>query len=160
MAFLLSTQSFADFISRRPNAVRRWAKEQPEIAVAVSVISVGAVAAAIDAGVPPEHEKEFDPASWRRYLAEFEDKMHRQGRLLVVDRDVVRTWSSFRDRNLEDDGGELVGEDTKLIWATAIAHGLVLVDRPGSGTASLNALGLQVYDPTAIIRPGAWPPST
>jgi predicted nucleic acid-binding protein len=145
VAFLLSTQAVADFISRKPTAVRKWAESQPAIEIVASVISIGAIAAELESGSVPAK----DAASWKRYLADFEDKMHRSARLLTVDRDVVRKWALFRDSDLKDNGGALVGEDDKLIWATAVTHGLVLVDKPSAGTDSLAALGLQVYDPSS-----------
>ena len=130
--YLLSTQVLADLVSRDPDRkVFGWlARARPSGSeLFASVISFGIVASSIED--LPKHGR----GEWRRLLQEGRRPFLEQGTLIDVDLPIVDTWAaSLRGLQLleADDGGEgaALGDDERLVIATAIARRLTLVAPP------------------------------
>jgi predicted nucleic acid-binding protein len=125
--YLLSDQCFADLASRDPErGVARWlaeARPGPK-ELYVSAVSIGMVAAEIERLAPAER------GPWRRLLAEARRVFLERDCVLDVDLSVVDAWTTLRNLELavdDGDGVRPVGEDTRLVVATAIARDLTLV---------------------------------
>ena len=127
--YLLSTAALGDLVSRdeaRPvfgwlNANRPGATE-----LFASVVSFGIVASSIED--LPKHDR----GEWRRLLQEGRRRFVEQGTLIDVDLPIIETWaSSLRGLEVMDqaeDGERFdLGEDERLVIATAIARSLTLV---------------------------------
>lgn len=125
--YLLDTQLVMDLLSLdqgRPIFV--WLRENrpAETDLFVSVISLGQIAHAIE-GMEPGPRNH-----WRRLLREGRRKLEGLASVIEVDGTIVDVWSSdLRGDNLQDVDGadESLGEDDRLVIATAIARGYSLV---------------------------------
>jgi predicted nucleic acid-binding protein len=125
--YLLDTQQVMDLFSRdttRP--VFQWLSDskpgRPDLFV--SVISLGQIAHAIeDMGVAKRNH-------WRRLYQEGRRSLEEAGSIINVDAGIVDVWqANLRGSRLSDlaDADEELGEDDRLIFATAIARGYALV---------------------------------
>ena len=129
--YLLDSQVVFDLFSRDENrAIFQWLAEAGRDVrqLFVSVISLGQIAHAIEDLPPPERNH------WRRLFQEGRRVLEDRGSLIDVDMAIVDVWeSSLRGARLIDVAGaeEELGEDDRLIIATAIARNYVLV-APGS----------------------------
>jgi hypothetical protein len=138
--FLLSTPAVTQLVSRKPNNVRDWSKQHRPVDVSASVISLAIIESEL-------HDyKGIDRLNWLRYVQDFKHQFQREGRLLPVDVKVANLYSLLRGFPLVEDG-EPIGEDEKMILATAIALGLTWVGRETEATLGLSVLGLKVIDP-------------
>ena len=125
--YLLDTQQVMDLFSRdaaRP--IFRWLDETKpgQNDLFVSVLSLGQLAHAIEhmAVAPRNH--------WRRLYQEGRRSLDEAGSVIDVDAGIVDVWQSdLRGGRLSDiaDADEELGEDDRLIFATAIARGYTLV---------------------------------
>jgi predicted nucleic acid-binding protein len=129
--YLLNSQVVFDLFSRDENRpIFQWLSESVRDVrqLFVSVISLGQIAHAIE-DLPPQ-----DRNNWRRLVQEGRRVLKVRGSLIDIDMDFVDVWeSSLRGNRLVDvaDAEEQLGEDDRLIIATAIARNYVLVT-PGS----------------------------
>ena len=131
--YMLASQELADLASRDPEkAIARWLHRLNLGArdVFVSVISLGILASSIE-DLPRQRRDE-----WRRLLAEARRTFQDTGGILDVDLRVVDIWATqlkaielFEVNHVSGDTRPL-GEDERLVIATAIAHGHTLVSRP------------------------------
>jgi predicted nucleic acid-binding protein len=125
--YLLDTQQVMDLFSRdttRP--VFQWLSDskpgRPDLFV--SVITLGQIAHAIeDMGVAKRNH-------WRRLYQEGRRSLEEAGSVIDVDAGIVDVWqANLRGSRLSDlaNADEELGEDDRLILATAIARGYALV---------------------------------
>ena len=130
--YLLGSQEFADLTSRdEGRTIFRWLKATPlgSSDLFVSALSIGILANTIE-DLPPSERQQ-----WRRLLAAARREFDALGAIIPVDLEIADAWSAhLRGRDLfEEDpitgDRELLGEDTRLIIATAIARNLTLVTR-------------------------------
>jgi predicted nucleic acid-binding protein len=130
--YLVDSQEFADLASRdQGRAISSWLKatRPGRLELFVSALSIGIVAQTI------EDLPQTERGHWRRLLSEARRSFIENGAVIPVDLQIVDTWaSSLRGVDLfyEDESSgyrEPLGEDTRLVLATAIARGLTLVSR-------------------------------
>jgi predicted nucleic acid-binding protein len=130
--YLLGTQEFADLASRDPvRPIVSWLKQvQPSRNdLFISAISVGILHNSVEAMQQQERE------NWRRQLTQAKRTFAGAGGIIDVSMDIVETWaSSLRGLDLiEEDPttGDKVqlGEDQRLVVATAIRRGYTMVTR-------------------------------
>ena len=125
--YLLDSQQVMDLLSRdRTRPVFEWlAEAKPrQTDLFVSIISLGQIADTIEEMAPNERNH------WRRLLQEGRRDFEEQGSLIDVDAAIVDAWQAgLRGRHLGDipDADEELGEDDRLIVATAIARDYALV---------------------------------
>jgi predicted nucleic acid-binding protein len=125
--YLLDTQQAMDFLSRdHERSVFRWISETKpgRNDLFVSVLSIGQIAHAIELMLP------VDRNHWRRLLQEGRRNLDAIGSILDVDMTIVEVWqASLRGENLIDipEAENELGEDDRLILATAIARNYSLV---------------------------------
>ena len=125
--YLLDTQQVMDLLSRdQARAVFQWLKESKpgQNDLFVSVLSLGQIAHAIEdmAAAPRNH--------WRRLYREGRRRLEDAGSIIDVDTGIVDTWQAdLRGSRLAaiNDADDYLGEDDRLIFATAIARGYALV---------------------------------
>ena len=125
--YLLDSQQAMDLLSRddkRP--IFEWLRDaQPrQNDLFVSVISLGQIAQTIEQMSPRDRNH------WRRLLQEGRRAFEEQGSVVDVDMAIVEAWqANLRGPNLADiaDADEALGEDDRLIIATAIARNYALV---------------------------------
>jgi predicted nucleic acid-binding protein len=130
--YLLGTQELTDLFSRDPaRPIIAWLREtQPaDNQLFVSVISLGILAHQIE---------DLDPGSrnhWRRLYAEGRRSLADKGSIIDVDMAIVDQWAtSLRGLDLTEEDGLTgdrfeMGEDSRLVIATAITRGYSLVTR-------------------------------
>jgi len=129
--YLLDSQVVFDLFSRdRDRPIFQWLDEArpSDKQLFISVISLGQIAHAIEELSPQQRNQ------WRRLFQEGRRVLEDQGSLIDVDMAIVDVWqSSLRGNRLIEvpDAEEELGEDDRLIIATAIARNYVLVT-PGS----------------------------
>jgi predicted nucleic acid-binding protein len=129
--YLLDSQAVFDLFSRdESRPIFSWLNEAGRDVrqLFVSVISLGQIAHAIE-DLPPQ-----DRNHWRRLFQEGRRVLEERGSLIDVDMAIVDVWeSNLRGNRLVDvpDADDELGEDDRLIIATAIARNYVLVS-PGS----------------------------
>ena len=125
--YLLDTQQVMDLFSRdRTRPVFQWlgTAEPGRNDLFVSVLSLGQIAAAIEAMEPAPRNH------WRRLYQEGRRSLLEAGSIIDVDAAIVDVWQSdLRGERLAsiDGADDTMGEDDRLIFATAIARGYALV---------------------------------
>ncbi len=130
--YLLSTPTLADLVGRdQARPVFDWLRQARPGATELfaSVVSFGIVASSIED--LPKHER----GDWRRLLQEGRRQFVEKGTIIDVDLPIVDTWASaLRGLSLleEAEDGERfdLGEDERLVIATAIARSFTLVSPP------------------------------
>jgi predicted nucleic acid-binding protein len=123
--YLLDTQALADLVSGGDNATRSFASqaEAEDREVRVSVISLGALRAEIDAIIDPAERENWD----RRFQITF-SRLRSDGRILDVELRISLEWAILKNMgDLVDKGGREIGDDERLVIATAIIERLILV---------------------------------
>ena len=125
--YLLDTQQVMDLFSRdKTRPIFQWLDDakprKPDLFV--SVISLGQIAYAIeDMSVAKRNH-------WRRLYQEGRRNLEEAGSIIDVAAEIVEVWqANLRGDRLSDlnDADEELGEDDRLIVATAIARGYALV---------------------------------
>ncbi|WP_102325718.1 PIN domain-containing protein [Komagataeibacter saccharivorans] len=125
--YLLDSQQVMDLLSRDQNRqIFQWlAEANPKKSdLFVSIISLGQIADTIERMAARERNH------WRRLLQEGRRQFQEAGSLVDVDAAVVDAWqSNLRGQHLADieNADEELGEDDRLIVATAIARNYTLV---------------------------------
>lgn len=125
--YLLDSQQVMDLLSRdETRPVFEWMRNAKPArdAVFVSVISLGQIADTIE-GMPTRERNH-----WRRLLQEGRREFEEAGSLIEVDMAVIDAWQiNLRGGQLVGiaDADEELGEDDRLIIATAIARNYSLV---------------------------------
>jgi predicted nucleic acid-binding protein len=130
--YLLGTQEFTDLASRDTACpIFAWLQEvkPSQTDLFISAISVGILHSSVEA------LQQQDRENWRRLLAQAKRSFDNAGGIIDVDMGIVETWAgSLRGLDLiEEDpatGGKVqLGEDARLVVATAIRRGYTLVTR-------------------------------
>jgi predicted nucleic acid-binding protein len=127
--YLLDSQQVLDLFSRdSTRAIFQWINDTKpgEADLFVSVISLGQIAHTIDDLPPPERNH------WRRLYNEGRRDFLERGGVIDVDGGIVDVWQSqLRGSRLDHikDAAEELGEDDRLVVATAIQRGYSLVTR-------------------------------
>jgi len=136
MNYLLDTCVISEFTKRQPDrSVVQWLADCDELSIYLSVLSIGEIQKGIQR--LPDSPRKTDLTEWletgliRRF----------QGRLLILDTDVMLAWGSLVAR-LESAGQKMPAIDS-LIAATALHYGLILATRnlsdfEPSGVKTLN----------------------
>lgn len=139
MRHLLDTNVVSELIAKRPNPrVVRWVDGLESYAVFLSAITVGELWKGISK-LPESRRK----AELRRWL-EGDLLLRFEGRILVLDVDVMTTWGELVGR-LERDGRALPAMDS-LIAALALHHDCVLATRNEGDFAGT---GVRIANPWA-----------
>ena len=129
MSYLLDTNVVSEARRIRPNEhVLHWLAHQPLTATYLSVITLGELEEGISA-LGETHRAE----ALRAWLTQLEESF--VGRILDVDRSVVRTWGRIQAEAKRQ--GRTPPAIDALIAATAITHELVLVTRNTNDVAAL-----------------------
>lgn len=126
--YLLDTQQVMDLFSRdsaRP--ISRWLKNTKpgRSDLFVSVLSLGQIAHAIE-----DMKDVAERNHWRRLNQEGRRELEGAGSVIDIDAGIVEIWhTNLRDGRLSIIGGaeSELGEDDRLIFATAISRGYALV---------------------------------
>jgi|GEM_PF-1396138 len=127
--YLLDTQIVLDMFSRdQTRPVFQWLAEDPgnPKQIFVSIISLGQISNTIE-DTPPVLRN-----NWRRLVQEGQRQLQDQGCLIDVTSEIVEVWqANLRGNRMVDIEGaeESLGEDDRLIIATAIARNYTLVSR-------------------------------
>jgi len=150
--YLLSTSAFRDLIKKNDNPVCRWFEEGEsdyQRLTYISVISIGEIKSAI-LNIPPTDNKRF---IWDNAL----DKSSRffkqdQNKILEINLEIVDYWADLRLLTLSavsevTEKLESIGEDLKLILATAMESNMILVDPYQPYHDHLKQQGLRILDP-------------
>lgn len=125
--YLLDTQPLMDVLSRdHARRVFDWIEMAgpQEGDLFVSVISLGQIAHFIEGMPTPKRNQ------WRRLLQEGRNEFETRGNVIDIDASIVDVWQgSLRGENLDaiEGAAEALGEDDRLIIATALARGYTLV---------------------------------
>ncbi len=127
--YLIDTQQVMDLFSRdmaRP--IFKWLEvnKPGRSDLFVSVLSLGQIAHAIEDMAAAQRNH------WRRLYQEGRRDLGNAGSLIDVDQGIVDVWqANLRGARLDDIEGarEELGEDDRLIFATAIARSYALVTR-------------------------------
>lgn len=122
--FLLDTQALTDFVRGDDNPARKFCvtAENQKLEIGASVVSLGALKAEIDQFTDPSEretwEKRFDIA-----LNKFEDR----DQLFDVEKRIAIEWSIIKNMPLYTEEDEELGDDERLVVATALIDRLTLV---------------------------------
>lgn len=127
--YLIDTQQVMDLFSRdmaRP--IFKWLEvnKPGRSDLFVSVLSLGQIAHAIEDMAAAQRNH------WRRLYQEGRRDLGNAGSLIDVDQGIMDVWqANLRGARLDDIEGarEELGEDDRLIFATAIARSYALVTR-------------------------------
>lgn len=123
--YLLDTQQLIDLFSKRQDRpIFVWlSNARPgRHDLFASVVSLGILAHGIERLAPPER------SNWRRLFQEGRRQFEGQGGIVDVDYAVIDDWQrALRGAAFIPPEGKAVGEDQRLVYATAIARGLTLV---------------------------------
>ncbi len=125
--YLLDTQQVMDLLSRdKARPVFQWLEKikPARSSLFASVLSLGQIAHAIEdmAAASRNH--------WRRLYQEGQRSLEDSGSIIDVDAGIVDVWQAdLRGNRLAgvDNANNSLGEDDRLILATAIARGYALV---------------------------------
>lgn len=145
--YLLDTQQVMDLFSRdQTRSIFGWLRETTpgKTDLFVSVLSLGQIAHAIDDMAPTERNQ------WRRLMQEGQRQFVEAGGVIDVDASIVDVWqSSLRGDRLSHiaNADEELGEDDRLILATAIARSYTLVTEE-----SETLRGIAAHTTLAIIE--------
>lgn len=138
MNYLLTAQTLLDLVNPvAPSSAANWAAQTRRSALRVSVISVAAAAALID---------ELSDAPARRAFAarveEFVNQMRADGpEPLSFTQDHARFWETL----IHHQSCQGVPQSDRMVLATAMHEGLVLVDREGPLLAAARSVGAGVH---------------
>lgn len=140
MSYLLDTNVISELVRPQPDAgVVRWFDGVPEVALHLSVLSLGEIRKGVERLAPGDRRERLRLWLEQDLPAWFED------RLLPVSADVADRWG----RLLAEAGRPLPAVDS-LLAATALSHGLRLVTR---NTGDFRVPGLEVIDPWRTETP-------
>lgn len=135
--YLLDTQQVMDLFSRnQERPIFKWlSQNRPgESDLFASVLSFGQIAHAIEGMEGPSRNQ------WRRLHQEGRRRFEELGGIINVDGAIVDVWhSDLRGDRLAgvQDAGGILGEDDRLIIATAIARGYALVTQFDAALAAI-----------------------
>ena len=140
--YLLSSQVFVEFFKRSDPAILAFLVKLDHSQVYVSTLTLGIVRSAIEEK-PASERRRFD-----RYFRDGVQAV--KGGILPVEQGVTDQWSSIRPMAIRREaGGEFMGEDEKLILATAMDQGMIYLGKQPvtDPDNQLEALGLMTRDP-------------
>lgn len=135
--YLLDSQLVMDLFSRdQSRAIFQWLHDAAPRRqdLFVSVVTLGQIAHTIEQMAPVERN------NWRRLFQEGRRELEEAGSIVDVDGPIVEAWqSSLRGQHLSDiaDADEELGEDDRLIIATAIARSYALVTAGSAAFADI-----------------------
>lgn len=126
--YLLDSQVVMDLFSRdEERSVFSWLKEERR-QIFISVLTIGQLNNTVDDMLEPTTRNH-----WRRLCQEGARTLEEQGSLIDIDKNIVEIWqANLRGNRLEKipQAGDLLGEDDRLIIATAIARNYTFVTMP------------------------------
>jgi len=129
--YLLDTQAFLDFLEGNPadaesSAAMRFVAEAEEARrrVSVSVVSIGMIRWAVEQLKPGPQRHNLE-----RRLNMAVHTLELGGQIYELDRDAVEAWVQLRAVELFDADGAVMGDDERMVAATALAKSLTLVTR-------------------------------
>ncbi|HVQ08278.1 MAG TPA: hypothetical protein VMS43_07565 [Allosphingosinicella sp.] len=145
--YLLDTQLFADFVSADPdNPVYTRATsfvtlaEQRHLRVSISVVTIGMIRSEVSQ-LPAGPIR----GNWERRLDAAAHSWSQSTQLYEVDWKTVESWAIVKVMDLRDAAGDVLGDDERLVVATALAHSLRLVtSTPEIYAPVAQALGLNI----------------
>jgi predicted nucleic acid-binding protein len=124
--YLLDSQIAMDMFSRdEDRSIFQWLNEDTR-QIFVSVLSLGQISHTIDDMAPQKRNQ------WRRRYQEGKRILEAQGSLIDIDSAIVDVWqANLRGGRLVEipDAAEELGEDDRLIIATAISRNYTFVTR-------------------------------
>lgn len=123
--YLLDTQALTDLVSGHDNAAREFVAnaERRNLDVRVSVISFGALKAEIG-----EIKDPCEKENWGQRFEITLNHYRTNGKLLDVDRRISLEWALLKYMDLPTkDKNKQLGDDERLVVATALVERLVLV---------------------------------
>jgi predicted nucleic acid-binding protein len=137
VAYLLDTNVVSEAIKPQPDErALAWLEAQRGSSGYLSVLTLGEIEQGIIRSRSPRKAERL-----RQWL-EAELRPRFQGRTLVIDAQVMKTWGRITGRALQS--GSPVSYPDSLLAATAVTHGLTLVTR---NTKDVAALPVEVLNP-------------
>ncbi len=130
VGYLLGTRALVAFIHDREVVTKRLMTSVGEGAqLFISVISLGQISSEVK-----RLQNVADRTSWEQHLRRIRNKFEGSGNTLHIDILTVDIWAEIRGEDLQiEEDGILVnlGEDDRLVLATAISQQLTLVEPRG-----------------------------
>lgn len=145
MAYLLSTEALLNFVTDYPGgAIAKWADSVPPIHINISVISVAQAEIAINQLSSSDPNRQ--PLSTN--LENVKGLAATENRLRVVDSAAAGHWAVIAPLVLRRSDGTILGIDTRMVVATALALDFTLVAKHDDWTDALKSShGLRIVDP-------------
>lgn len=148
--YLLGTHALQEFLSKRDNPITQWAKNDGELfenQVYISTLSIGEIKAAWCNLGTTDTSRLF----WGNAIKAGEKFFKHLGNILPITNDVTEYWVELRPlkmMGLPEGASEPVevGEDRKLVLATAMAYNMVLVEKEQPYHDELIGRGLRILD--------------
>ena len=144
MRYLLGANTLNDMLIKG-SAAGRWLATVNPAECSLSVVAVAIARSTVRSATLPEIRRQRAANTLEHSLQRI---INQAGEPLVVDDKVAQVWSQLRLQTgllYERDGQQLpVGQDTRMIIATASSYGLMLVEPRELYHAALQALGITV----------------
>lgn len=140
--YLLSSEVFVSYFKKTDSNINDFLKTIDGKQVFISSLTLGIVRDAINRK-PASERARFEP-SFKDAIKAFE------GRIINIDEDISKQWALLRPMKIiRCIGEDEIGEDEKLIIATAMEQGMVYLGRAPETTPqdALVDLGLIVRNP-------------
>jgi hypothetical protein len=134
--FLLPAQTLLDLCADQPTGARRWADTAELRSLGVSVISKAEAYACIEESPTSAVRKSFN-VTLDRLL---DDIVAEGGLIHSLDDRVARQWQDM----INEPSLAGLPQTARLVYATALAHNLVVVEESQPGHIALQALGVQI----------------
>ncbi len=149
--YLLGTQALREFLSKSDNPITYWANNDNTVfdeQVYISPISLGEIKDALNRLDTNDASRTY----WSRAITEGEKFFQHRGNIIPVTIEVTDQWVKIRPLEYEGFSDntqkvERIGEDRKLVLATAMAHNMILVESRQPYHDDLIRRGLIVVDP-------------
>lgn len=147
--YLLDTEVFEDLVlgdldDSHCAAVSQFVDqaERRQLRVGASVISVAMLrydVSNLEAGP--------DRTNWEKRLSKAVARLTMKTALYDVDMQTADTWAMIKPVTLLDADGDDMGDDQRMVLASAVRHGLLLITRDrGLYQPVIDSLGLQIED--------------
>ncbi len=152
--YLLGTPALRDFLKKSDNPITRWANNDNTVfdeQVYISPISLGEIKDALNRLNTNDPSRTY----WFRAIIEGEQFFQHRGNIIPVTIEVTDRWVEIRPLEYEGCSDitqkiERIGEDRKLVLATAMAYNMVLVESRQPYHDDLIQRGLRVFDPSQV----------
>ena len=139
--YLLSSQAFVNFFKKDDLELNKFLASVNSEDVFISVVTLGIIRDAINQKSTTERIR-FDP-----YLRDGINAF--DSRIIDIDEEIINQWSYIRSLKIKsfESAADSMGEDEKLIIATAIFRGFVFVGHEPSPVDELKELGFISLNP-------------